>query len=723
MVVRTMGRFETESATMAIAEPSTDDRTMAATPLLALDAVALDTETTGLDARHARLVQIGALRLGSGGSIEAGERFERLVDPGVPIPPASTAIHGITTEHVGGAPRFDAVAPELETFLGASIVIGHTIAYDIAILQREYELAGRTWRRPRTLDVRELAELAQPTLARYDLDKLCEWLSVEVGARHTAIGDAIATARVFVALVPLLRQRGVRTLAEAEAASRQLADRRVQAAPRLAGEGEPRSGDARGAISRVDSFVYRHRVRDVMSAPAATAPATATVGDTIRQLIERRISSVFVVGDGEPGIVTERDLLRVLDDRGASGLATPIGSIAKKPLQSVLEDDFLYRAIGRIQRLGFRHLAVRNAQGEITGAVTTRNLLRHRATTAIVLGDEIDSAGDVAALAQAWSKLTTLARGLLADGTDPRTIAGVISAEVCVLTRRAAELAEARLAQAGKGPPPATYAVLVLGSAGRGESLLAADQDNAIVYASGEPGGSEDQWFGGLGTEMAAMLDAAGVPFCKGGVMAKNAQWRMSLARWKETIEGWVRRQRPQDLLNVDIFFDGVPVHGAHALGEQIRAHAYDVARQNPAFIKLLSELVRDWRAPLTLFGNIRTDHNGRVDLKKGGLFPLFTSARVLSIRHNVRARSTPERLKGVAAAGIGSPADIEQVIEAHRHLLGVMLDQQLADAAAGVPLSPRVDVTRLAKPAREELRVALGRVSSAIDLVAEGRF
>ena len=143
-----------------------------------------------------------------------------------------------------------------------------------------------------------------------------------------------------------------------------------------------------------------------MSAPAVTAPADATVGDTIRLLIDKKISSVFVTdGSDDFGIVTERDLLRALDTAGQKGLETLLGSIAKKPLQSVLEDDFLYRAIGRMQRLGFRHLAVRDARGKLTGAVTTRNLLRHRATTAIVLGDEIDSAKDVAALAQAWAKL------------------------------------------------------------------------------------------------------------------------------------------------------------------------------------------------------------------------------------------------------------------------------------------------------------------------------
>lgn len=709
---------------MVLTEPRSEDRNTASSPLLALDSVVLDTETTGLDARKARLVQIGAVRLGSGGNLEEAARFERLVDPGVPIPAVASAIHGIENGHVRGAPSFSAMVPELEAFIGSSILIGHTITYDLAVLQREYELAGRTWRRPRTLDVCDLAELAQPTLARYDLERLCEWLSIDMTGRHTAMGDALATARVFTALVPLLRQRGIRTLAEAEAASRQTAERRAQAVLRFAVEEEPRAGDARTPIARVDSFAYRHRVRDVMSAPAVTASADATVGDTIRLLIERKISSVFVTdGSDEFGIVTERDLLRALDTAGPTGLEARLGRIMKKPLQSVLEDDFLYRAIGRMERLGFRHLAVRNASGKITGAVTTRNLLRDRATTAIVLGDEIDSAGDVTALAQAWSKLPALAGSLLVDGVDARTIASVISAEVCVLTRRAAELAEARLAEAGKGPAPVAYAVLVLGSAGRGESLLAADQDNAIVYDTGEPGGREDRWFEALGIEIAGILDAAGVPFCKGGVMARNAQWRMSVARWKDTIEGWVRHQRPQDLLNVDIFFDGVPVHGTHALGEAIWTYGYDAGRRNPAFVMLLSELARDWRAPVTLFGNIRTDASGRVDLKTGGLFPLVTAARVLSIRHDVRVRSTPARFKGVEAKGVGSPADIEAIVEAHRLLLGAVLDQQLADAEAGIPLSPRVAMARLTKNAREALRAALGRVSLAVDLVGEGRF
>jgi len=691
------------------------------TPLISLDAAVLDTETTGLDASTARIVQIGVLRLAKG-KLEADAHFERLVDPGLPIPTAASAIHGITNERVIGAPPFAAVIDDFEAFVGKSILIGHNISYDLTVLRREYDRAGRVWRGNRSLDVRSLARLAAPSLAHYGLKQLCEWLDIKCDPQGTAADDARSTARVFEALLPMLRAKDIRTLAEAEAALRRLNE--TQADQSLGWhQGLTPASDQRRSLARIDSYPYRHRVRDVMSAPPVTAPPDATVRDAIRILLERKVSSLYVTGrDGRTGIVTERDVLRAINAGDESGFATPLVSIMSTPLHTIFEGAFLYRAIGRIERLGIRHLAVRDASGAIVGAVTTRNLLRQRATTAIMLGDEIDSAPDTATLGQAWAKLSLMAKGLLEEEVDPRTVAAVISSEICILTRRATQLAEAAMAADGWGSAPVRFAVLVLGSAGRGESLLAADQDNAIVYESGEPGGPEDAWFEELGKRLADTLDAVGVPYCKGGIMAKNAQWRMSHARWLETVDSWVRRQRPEDLLNVDIFFDGVPVYGDFSLGESIWAHAYDVGHRAPDFQKLLSELARRWHAPLTLFGGIKVDTNGRVDLKKGGLMPVFTGARVLSIRHDVRARSTPDRLRAVVAKGIGSAEEVEKAIDAHRLILGMMLDQQLVDTELGVPLSPRVDLGRLDKNAKAALKQALGRVETIVDMVGEGR-
>ena len=103
------------------------------TPLLALDAVVLDTETTGLDPRKVRLLQIGAVHL-KRGNLDADQPFEKLINPRAPIPKTSVAVHGITDAMVADGPNFLAVIEDFEAF------VGHAIAHDLAVLQREYSI-------------------------------------------------------------------------------------------------------------------------------------------------------------------------------------------------------------------------------------------------------------------------------------------------------------------------------------------------------------------------------------------------------------------------------------------------------------------------------------------------------------------------------------------------------------------------------------------------------
>lgn len=685
------------------------------TPLAAIDAVVLDTETTSLDATHARILQVGAVRITSG-AIESGDILDRLTDPGLPIPPETTAVHGIDAARVAGAPRFAEVIAPIEAFVGQRLVIGHAVAYDMTVLKREYALAGRAWPHWRTLDVRHLARVAVPGLADHSLDRLCEHLAIEIRGRHSARGDAEATARLFLALLPLLRARGVRTLAEARAQIARHSEREAATAG-LDGAMAERGAD-RAAMLRIDSFAYRHRVSDVMSAPPVFLPPETSVADAIRALIEKGISSAFIDDGERRGIVTERDLLRAV----SAGHAGPVSQIMKWPLATIGADDHVYRAIGRMTRLGFRHLGVSDEAGAIIGAVTTRNLLRHRATTAILLGDEIDTAQGGAALAAAWARLPTVARSLLAEAVDPLAVSGVVSAEICAMTRRAATLAEAAMAGAGLGAPPVPYCVLVLGSAGRGESQLAPDQDNAIVFAAGAPGGPEDRWFAAMAERMNQLLDEGGIPLCKGGVMARNPAWRMSLQGWQETIEGWMRRQRPQDILNVDIFFDAIPVHGERALGEELWQGAVARAHRARDFQVLITEMTRTRSSPYSMFGNLRLDADGRIDLKKHGLMTIFSAARVLAIRHDLHARATADRLRLAVATGHVNEATALAISGAHRTLLGLLIGQQLADIEAGITPSVRVAAAAFGPSDKAALKNAFAGVSAAADLVSEGR-
>ena len=691
-------------------------------PLVAIDAVAVDTETTGLDPATARIVQIAGIRILKGRV--GGESFATLIDPGVPIPARATAIHGIDAARLAGAPAFAGAWADFGAFAGDAILVGHHIGFDLAVIGRECRDALLAFTPPRALDTALLAAVVQPGLPGTSIEALAAWLGVDVVGRHSAEGDALTAARIFVALVPHLRKRGIRTLGEAEAACRSVA-----AAMAAAGHASPDLPSAAAfpaPLARVDAFAFSHRCRDLMSAPPRTIAGERPLSEAVDAMAKGRISSLFVVAaEGQPphGIVTERDVMRALAAGGGAALGRPVATVASSPLVTVFADDFVFRAIGRMTRRNIRHLAVVDDGGSVVGALSARDLMRLRSSGALTLGDEVASAVDAAALAAAFARLPVVASGLLDEGVTAIDVAAVISDEIGAMTARAGELAEAQLGEAGLGAPPAAYAIAVLGSAGRGESLLAADQDNAIIHADTDAPEAEP-WFDELGRRIADILDEAGIPYCRGGVMASNAAWRGSVSDWERRVANWIGRSSARDLLNVDIFFDLRPVAGAAQLAEGVWRSAYATAEGQVAFLKLLAESLAGFNPPLTLFGRLRTE-GGRVDLKAGGLFPIVSGARLLSLRYGVLERETPARLIGVRALDAGADADIERLIGIDRLLVDLILRQQIEDLAAGVPPSARIAPGRLSASLHSELKEALAHLRhldmTVRDLLFEG--
>ncbi len=697
-----------------------------ATPLMALDAVAVDTETTGLDTASARIVQIGAVSVAKG-EVKPDEHFESLVDPRIPIPSQSTVIHGITNAMVRNAPSFTDIWPEFADYTRGRLLIGYSIGFDLAIMAREAERAGMEWSKPRTLCVRLLGAIANPNLPNQSLETIAAWLGIEIDDRHQALGDARAAADIFVALIPRLKERGIRTLAEAERSCLQLTEQ-LESQHR-AGWAEPVSRPGTGPLGTVDPYAYRHQIADLMSTPPIVIADTQSTHAAMKTMAEHHISAVFTAPHGEPGgpvdeygIVTERDVMRHIAAQGADALSRPIGDLASRPLASIRAAAFVYRAVGRMDRLKIRHLAVRDEANRLVGMVSARDLLQLRAAAAISLDDEIEAATSPQEMAAAWATLPSVADALIAEKIEARTIAGIVSEELRSLTRRAAQLAEMEMERQGKGRPPCPYAVLVLGSGGRGESLLAADQDNAIVFAEGEPDGPQDIWFRELGDRIASTLDIAGVPLCKGGVMAKNAEWRGSSGLWRDRMAEWVRRSRPEDLLNVDIFFDLMPAYGDGALGEALFEHAYEIGASEVHFAKMLGERVSTRSSPFTLLGGLQTE-DGRIDLKMHGLFPIVAAARALAIRHGVAVRSTKQRLAGLIGLGIGGEADLEALLAGHGFLIGLMLRQQSQDLQAGIAVSNRVSLGRLSRHEQTQLKSLLRRVQHVPILIRDLMF
>ena len=410
------------------------------TPLIALDAVVIDSETTGLDPHSARIVEIGGVQI-VGGRLQGSTIFRQLVNPGVLIPKTATAIHRIDDASVSLAPSFNQVWIEFLSFCKESVVIGHNVGFDLAVLARECSRAGIVWNRLRTLDTRLLAEVIEPRLAGYTLDNLADWLGVKIADRHSALGDLLACANIFLGLVPKLRERGIRTLAKAEQACSALTDtinKQHQIGWTVPDEA-PRHFEPERILQRTDTFPYRHRVRDVMHVPVQITTSDCSVSEALSLMTRERISALYVcspladrkyVQTNAAGIITERDILRALAQNGAAALNFPIERYMSQPLVSVPADAFIYRAIGRMNRLGVRHLGVVDDDGFIVGALSARDLLRLRAGEAISLDDEIGQSIDVHGLAAVWTKLPRVAKALLGEGLPGRDVAAVISQEI-----------------------------------------------------------------------------------------------------------------------------------------------------------------------------------------------------------------------------------------------------------------------------------------------------
>ncbi|WP_163559508.1 3'-5' exonuclease [Halomonas sp. NO4] len=197
-----------------IAKLPPPDAELACRPLRALEIVAFDTETTGLELRRGdTVISIGACRIVNA-RLLASEVFDLRVDPGKPIPPASTAIHGLTDADVAGAPPLSVALPRFRDYIGDAVILAHNAAFDLLALQ----LPGSnvTLDMP-VLDTLLISRALDESLDGHDLDSLAERydLSFPPGTRHTALGDARVTAELWLALLPRLEARGIETLEQA----------------------------------------------------------------------------------------------------------------------------------------------------------------------------------------------------------------------------------------------------------------------------------------------------------------------------------------------------------------------------------------------------------------------------------------------------------------------------------------------------------------------------
>ncbi len=421
----------------------------------------------------------------------------------------------------------------------------------------------------------------------------------------------------------------------------------------------------------------------VRRTPVRSSPDTPIEAVLAKMYAENVGSMVIVEGDQPVGIFTLHDLLtRVALER--QDMAAPIATVMTRDPIALPGRATAHEAALAMARHGIRHVLV--AEGErFLGVVSERDLFSVQRIGLTQISIEIRNAQGLEALIPVARDIRALAHNMLAQGVGAEQLTQIISTLNDLLTVRVLQLAEAKHGLAG-----APYCWLALGSEGRVEQTLSTDQDNGIVFAAApEAAEALRERLLAFAEEVNRGLDACGFPLCKGGIMASNPKWCLTLAEWQDLFAGWIDHGDPAALLNATIFFDFRPLYGAVALAEELRSWLAARAQANPRFLHQMAANALRNRPPLGLVRDFVVasggEHDHTIDLKLNGTTPFVDAARIYGLAAGDTHTNTLARLRAAGSRLKIPREEVEAWCEAFLFIQLIKLrNQHLAQRQGG---------------------------------------
>jgi CBS domain-containing protein len=352
------------------------------------------------------------------------------------------------------------------------------------------------------------------------------------------------------------------------------------------------------------------------------------------------------------------------------------------------------------------------------GVVSDTDLIGLERSVPFTFLRALDRAETTADVVARMSELPAVVMPLVEMEADPVDVGHVIASAIDATTRRLIHIAIAEI-----GDPPGPWAWLALGSEARHEQSLATDQDHALVF--GAPGVSPedaDAYFEGLARRVTDGLAGAGIPRCRGGVMAESAAWRADRATWVQTFREQLALSDVGGTAFSNIALDYRRVAGALDIEPKIDQLVRTAASEGWLVRKLASSAL-DLRPPTGFFRESLVGWDGSragaLDVKHGGITPITNLARTFAVASGVASNRTIDRLRAASSLGALDPDLAVGLEEAFRLLWRVRLRHQVRRLRAGDPADDQVDPRLLGPLTRRSLREAFKLITAGQRVLA----
>ncbi len=463
------------------------------------------------------------------------------------------------------------------------------------------------------------------------------------------------------------------------------------------------------------SLLFFHEPLSKIEKSMLTCNMNTSILQVSKSLTNQKKTAALITSDkGDViGIVTDHDLrARVIASE--IGFQEPIYSIMTSPVVKCASGTMIFEAMILMEENGVRHLAVEGEDGQIENLVDIKMLVQYPRYGAYILERENEQANSIEQLQQIQTRKPKIVKAMLESSRNVNYVTKTLSSIHDSSVERIMHFAYEEI-----GPPPSPFVFVVMGSQGRQEPTLLADQDNGIIFESNDQDTEKvQQYFLDLGSRVTEGLYKLGNNYCAGNVMASNPFWCKSLEKWKIDFNKWVISPEPENLLDLSIFFDLRAVVGETRLVQDLRKHVFLSLQDRNDFFYLYAKETHNLSPQVKGLGGIfmgltSLDAGDRVLNLKDLLMPITGFARLYALSNFLPTTHTLERVNILAEKGVIPNETSEELVSAYEFLMQLRLKNQVMQTNEDETPDNTIRTGNLSDLQKNRIREVLSQISA----------